>query len=92
MTHAFEPWFVLQHPENENIHEITTDPESYGLGFVTVWSTGKEHVNLIAAAPDLLEVLKTAKLMLERDYIDPQKMAVIDKCEAAIAKAMGEQP
>ena len=29
--------------------------------------------------------LKTAQWMLERDYIDDQKMAVIDKCRNAMA-------
>jgi hypothetical protein len=39
--------------------------------------------------PELLETLKLAKWMLERDYVDPQKMAVIEKCDDAIAKAEG---
>ena len=50
----------------------------------------KRNAALIAAAPDLLYALKSAKWMLERDSIDPQKMAVIEQCEAAIAKATGE--
>lgn len=49
------------------------------------------NASLIAAAPDLLDALKTAKWMLERDYIDDQKMRVIEKCDAAIAKATGEK-
>lgn len=40
---------------------------------------------------ELLGALKKAKWMLERDYIDDQKMCVIEKCEAAIAKAQGER-
>jgi len=39
---------------------------------------------LQAEVERLREALKTAKWMLERDYIDDQKMAVIRKCEAAL--------
>lgn len=42
---------------------------------------------LIPASSELLEALKSAKHMLERDFIDGAKMAVIEKCDAAIAKA-----
>ena len=44
---------------------------------------------LHAENAELLETLKLAKWMLERDYVDPQKMAVIEKCDDAIAKAEG---
>ena len=50
----------------------------------------KAKGRLMASAPDLLAALITAQWMLERDRIDDQKMAVIDKCRAAIAKAKGE--
>jgi hypothetical protein len=39
---------------------------------------------LRAEVKRLREALETAKWMLERDYIDDQKMAVIRKCEAAL--------
>ena len=39
---------------------------------------------LEAEVERLREALKTATWMLERDYIDDQKMAVIRKCEAAL--------
>jgi hypothetical protein len=42
------------------------------------------------AGVELLTALETAKWMLVRDYIDPQKLEVIEKCEAAIKKAKGE--
>jgi hypothetical protein len=45
---------------------------------------------LRAAAPEMLAALKMAKWMLERDYIDPQKMKVIEMCDVAITKAQGE--
>jgi hypothetical protein len=58
------------------------------------WCASVAHpdMQLIEAAPDLLEALKTAKWMLERDYIDNAKLAVIEKCDAAIAKTTGETP
>ena len=37
----------------------------------------------------LLAALKSAKHMLERDYIDDAKMAVIEKCDAAIEAVEG---
>lgn len=42
-----------------------------------------------ATAVQLLVALKSAKHMLERDYIDPAKYAVIKKCELAIGLATG---
>lgn len=38
----------------------------------------------------LLAALKSAKHMLERDHIDPAKMAVIEQCDAAIAAVKAE--
>lgn len=51
---------------------------------------GESYARLIASAPELLEALITAQWMLERDYIDEQKMGVIEKCRAAIDKAKSE--
>ena len=38
---------------------------------------------------NLLGALEAAHHMLTRDYIDDAKRAVIEKCEAAIARAKG---
>lgn len=46
----------------------------------------RENYNAMAAAPEMLAALKSAKWMLERDFIDPQKLDIIRKCEAAISK------
>lgn len=46
---------------------------------------------LIAAAPELLAAVRSAHHMLTRDYIDPAKLVVIEKCSAAFAKATGEE-
>ncbi len=50
------------------------------------------NARLIAAAPELLAAVRSAHHMLTRDYIDPAKLAVIEKCSAAIGQATGEEP
>lgn len=53
----------------------------------------KENMNLIAAAPDLLEALQLAeKAMAEgRNVTYPEWYGVINKARAAISKAFGEE-
>ncbi len=51
----------------------------------------KIELELTTQRDELLAALKTAKWMLERDYIDDQKMAVINKCNDVIAKAEGTE-
>ncbi len=38
----------------------------------------------------LFSALKSAKWMLERDFIDPQKLEIIRKCDAAIEAVTGD--
>lgn len=45
----------------------------------------------LLALDAVVAALKTAQWMLERDYIDDQKMAVIDKCRAALESAEEEE-
>lgn len=83
MSYTPGPWRVI--PEHEMV---------VGAGDATVvyeLNTNEDDARLIAAAPELLLALDAAKWMLERDYIDDQKMAVIRKCEEAIAKATGDE-
>jgi hypothetical protein len=42
-------------------------------------------------AEEMLKTLKSAVWMLERDFIDPQKLTVIEKCHATINKAEGRK-
>lgn len=51
----------------------------------------KIELELTGQRDELLEALKTAKWMLERDYIDDQKMVVINRCNDVIAKADGAE-
>lgn len=44
----------------------------------------------LLALDAVVAALKTAQWMLARDYIDDQKMAVIDKCRAALESAEEE--
>jgi len=90
--HTVGPWTVSNYTD---ITGIENDIENNCFGIVDVAHVylceveGKYEANarLIASAPDLLEALKSAHHMLTRDYIDPAKMAVIEKVYAAIAKA-----
>ena len=41
----------------------------------------------LASMAKLIDALKTAQWMLERDYIDDQKMSVINKCRMALEDA-----
>jgi hypothetical protein len=42
-------------------------------------------------AEEMLKTLKSAVWMLERDFIDPQKLTVIEKCHATINKVEGRK-
>ena len=93
--HTPGPWFA------EDLIE-GTDQEFIGVSsdnvnnIADVWAidTTQEqcqaNARLIAAAPELLEALRSAHHMLTRDYIDPAKMAVVYKCSEAIELATGE--
>lgn len=71
---------------------------SHGAAAFVVWRmedderSPKEETfaRKVAAVNDLFDALRSAHHMLCRDFIDDAKMAVIEKCDAAIAKATGE--
>lgn len=59
-------------------------------GYLDFDHTGVDVIDSILSATEiesLRAALKKAKWMLERDYIDDQKMSVIRECE----KALGEE-
>jgi hypothetical protein len=60
---------------------------------ISRWNGRAEPAVVQQPAPpdlaELVEVLKRAKWMIERDHIDDQKMRVIKQCQAAIAKHGG---
>lgn len=96
--HTPGPW-EIEHAEDIDLpNHVGISADKHSLLAQVVWKMEDDersphceaNARLIAAAPDLLDALKTAKWMLERDYIDDQKMRVIEKCDAAIAKATGE--
>jgi predicted urease superfamily metal-dependent hydrolase len=85
-AHTPGEWSAKHH--YGNTHSVFCAHNNYHIATIR----GKENALLMAAAPDMLKALKTAKWMLERDYIDDVKRAVIEKCDAAIAKTTGETP
>lgn len=95
--HTAGPW---THEGQGDITGVENDHENGCVGLVdvacvylrTVPCRTEANARLIAAAPDLLAALRSAHHMLTRDYIDDAKMAVIEKCDAAIASATGEAP
>lgn len=81
-----------------NFKAIDAPPNHHAFGVVVWRMSGDERSPeceekarfLVRAAnshADLVAALKSAHHMLTRDYIDDAKMKVIEKCEAAIAKA-----
>jgi len=54
--HTPGPWLIRKHPEAACI-DISDNPNS-SVGFATVWGFGANNVNLIAAAPELLDALQ----------------------------------
>lgn len=56
------------------------------------WCANVIHpdMRLLASAPTLLDALTSAEWMLARDFIDPQKMEVLDQVQAAIRAAGGK--
>lgn len=73
--------------------------EENGAGVAMLWRDGAEreaNARMIAAAPDLYEALREAvdlseQLRAEHDWDRlPEAQAMLDKMEAALAKARGE--
>ena len=44
--------------------------------------------NALQTQAELIDTLDEAKHMLERDFIDPDKLCVIEKCEEALARTV----
>ena len=94
--HTPGPWKIIRHEDMPNTRWIgSSDAESFGDGFATVWSVGKHNARLIAAAPELLEALQITYDALCISYplhsTDMDKRgAIMAQARAAIAKATGE--
>ena len=87
LTYAGIEQVLIRAPKVEGIH----DPHLVIARVLSMKNYNMIDVaNLMAAAPQLLEALEAAEHMLCRDFIDPDKMAVIDKCAEAIKQAKGE--
>ena len=88
MSHKPDSWTYGKPEANEwygefiSVHSAERDDERLAL----VWD--EEDAVLIAAAPDMLEALKAAALILANEVLagDPLMIQVLD----AIAKAKGE--
>jgi hypothetical protein len=84
------PWFLDQYGHVYGWRPTENGKTSVLLLYNSHSDATSADKSLISAAPELLKALRTAKWMLERDYIDDQKMVAIKKCDEAIAKATGE--
>lgn len=95
--HTPGPWFS-QYDDN-GFYEIGSEAVSLRVAFTySEYDTDEANARLIAAAPDLLAALQTAKILLEASYLDhegtPNGQVIFTGLEAAreaIAKAQGEQ-
>lgn len=74
----------------ENGYFLTVERMGHGAMQIDVSDPALTDALKKAAIHDVLvEALKAAKFKIECDYVDPQNLAVIKKCEAAL-KLAGE--
>ena len=92
MKHTPGPWKTLK-TFGGVTHVMTQDDKSIALlrGYKHPYSA---NARLIAAAPDLLDVVKEANAELERlndprGFVSIRQMRIMEKARAAIAKATG---
>ena len=93
-AHTPGPWFARKDPNalDDDDWCVGTGPEN--IDKVAVCSAWDAH--LIAAAPELLDVVNGFRRKLET-YVnvypgDKQLRRLLSNCDAAIAKATGAQP
>lgn len=98
MENTTTPWIYEYDndtgPEDDYFEEFFT---IYGKGRIEIARVHeREDARLIAAAPDLLEMLIEANKELEylndpKGFVSIKQEKIMDKVRAAIAKATGEQ-
>lgn len=90
MKHTEGPWFAIHHPDGA----WTVQDQEHGAGNCIAMRYGDSsfaNAHLIAAAPDLLEVLEAIENHLQdgaKSYSAGQFLR--DRARVAIAKARGE--
>ena len=95
MSHTPGPWKADDKGKAVFIPLRAHHCEQLGIqvGFVS-WEDDKEslaNARLIAAAPDLLEVLQWFMPFIESEQDDERQAPWVEKARAAIAKAEGEK-
>lgn len=95
IKHTPGPWFSAY--DDNGFYEIGSESVSLRLAFTYgEGETDEANARLIAAAPDLLDVVKEANAELERlndprGFVSMRQMRIMEKARAAIAKATGEK-
>jgi hypothetical protein len=101
--HTPAPWHVRTNPIRDDEPRDVVNTSQLIAEVREFYSAGEREANarLIAAAPELLEVLLEARAELSRVQYDvvrsvqanntPEMQALVDRLDAAIAKALGQQ-
>ena len=91
--HTPGPWFAVGYQveiESETVADIcTTDATLFGQGGLHDDARAMANARLIAAAPDMLEMLEVARDSLEVSNYEGEEDEVLAAIASVIAKAKG---
>ena len=92
--HTPGPWFAVGYQveiESDTVADIcTTNANLFGQGGLHDDARAMANARLIAAAPDMLEMLEVARDSLEVSNYEGEEDEVLAAIRAAIADAKGE--
>jgi hypothetical protein len=91
MNHATGPW-VVRETQDDELYEVYREEGGELIAFAADTADQRANARLIAAAPELLEVLREVALGCERRLRkgkDQADLETLRLCRSAITKAEG---